>query len=225
MDELAKCYQNVRGQIAVAERQIGRAPGSVTLLAVSKTKPASSLARLYHLGQRHFGENYLQEALRKQAELSAFAIDWHFIGPLQSNKTRPIAMSFNWVHSVDRLRIAERLSAQRPATLPPLNVCIQVNISHEATKSGVALAELPALVDAIAVLPRLRLRGVMAIPAPGLSDTEVSAAYRTMAAVVQTQGKPFMDTLSMGMSADLEVAVACGATIVRVGTALFGARG
>jgi pyridoxal phosphate enzyme (YggS family) len=195
---------------------------SVQLLAVSKTKPAQALREAYAAGLRDFGENYLQEALGKQLELADLPLIWHFIGPIQSNKTRAIAEHFDWVHSVDRLKIAQRLSEQRPADLPPLNICIQVNVSGEASKSGCTPADLPALANAISALPRLKLRGLMAIPEP----TEDRAAQDAAFAAVQSC-KPAhlpLDTLSMGMSHDLESAIAQGATWVRIGTALFGAR-
>jgi pyridoxal phosphate enzyme (YggS family) len=177
-------------------------------------------------GQREFGENYLQEALEKQAELRDLPLEWHFIGPIQSNKTRAIAENFSWVHSVDRLKIAERLSAQRPAGLPPLQVCIEVNVSGEASKGGVAPAELPALAAAVAALPGLRLRGLMAIPAPASDVAAQRAAFRQVRELydaLRARGLA-LDTLSMGMSGDLGAAILEGATIVRIGTALFGER-
>lgn len=197
------------------------------LLAVSKTKPAAALREAYAAGLRDFGENYLQEALGKQQELADLPLSWHFIGPIQSNKTRAIAEHFAWVHSVDRLKIAQRLSEQRPAELPPLNICIQVNVSGEASKSGCTPADLPDLARAISALPRLQLRGLMAIPEP----TEDRAAQEAAFAAVQALNNQLrdnlnlpLDTLSMGMSHDLEAAIAQGATWVRIGTALFGAR-
>jgi pyridoxal phosphate enzyme (YggS family) len=170
-----------------------------------------------------FGENYLQEALGKQAELTDLPLSWHFIGPIQSNKTRAIAENFAWVHSVDRLKIAQRLSEQRPADLPPLNICIQVNVSGEASKSGCTPADLPALAAAISALPRLKLRGLMAIPEPTEDRAEQDAAFATVRDL-QASLNLGLDTLSMGMSHDLESAIAQGATWVRIGTALFGAR-
>ena len=194
---------------------------------MSKTKPAAALREAHAAGLRDFGENYLQEALGKQQELADLPLSWHFIGPIQSNKTRAIAEHFDWVHSVDRLKIAQRLSEQRPAELPPLNICIQVNVSGEASKSGCAPADLPALASAIGALPRLQLRGLMAIPEP----TEDRAAQDAAFAAVQRLNNDLrdslklpLDTLSMGMSHDLEAAIAQGATWVRIGTALFGAR-
>jgi pyridoxal phosphate enzyme (YggS family) len=195
----------------------------VGLLAVSKTKPASDLREAFSAGLRDFGENYLQEALGKQTELSDLPLIWHFIGPIQSNKTRAIAENFAWVHSVDRLKIAQRLSEQRPADLPPLNVCIQVNVSGEASKSGCAPEDLPALAQAIIALPNLRLRGLMAIPEPTDDSDEQNAAFAAVRTLQDQLNLP-LDTLSMGMSHDLEAAITQGATWVRIGTALFGAR-
>jgi hypothetical protein len=198
----------------------------VRLLAVSKTFGAAAVRELAACGQREFGENYLQEALEKQAALRDLPLVWHFIGPIQSNKTRAIAEAFSWVHSVDRLKIAERLSAQRPPGLPPLQVCIEVNVSGETSKGGGTAAELPALADAMAALPNLQLRGLMAIPAPTPEIAAQRAAFRRVREAfdaLRARGHR-LDTLSMGMSADLEAAILEGATIVRVGTALFGER-
>jgi len=219
-------------RISAAARGAGRPAGSVTLVAVSKTFPAEAVLALARRGQRDFGENYLQEALPKieavRAAEPGLSLAWHFIGPIQSNKTRPIAEHFDWVQSVERLKIAQRLSDQRPAHLPPLNVLLQVNVSGEATKSGVAPAEVPALARAVAALPRLRLRGLMAIPEPS-DDPALRplplAAMKRLFDEQRAAGFADWDTLSMGMSADLEAAVAQGATMVRVGTALFGERG
>jgi hypothetical protein len=201
---------------------------SVTLLAVSKTFGADAVRRAFDAGQRAFGENYVQEALDKIAALADLRpqIEWHLIGPLQSNKTRPVAEAFDWVHSVDRLKIAQRLSEQRPAGLPPLQLCLQVNISGEASKSGLAPDEVPALAQAVAALPRVRLRGLMAIPEPAgdfAAQRAPHRALRELLAALNDRGLA-LDTLSMGMSADLEAAIAEGATIVRVGTAIFGGR-
>ena len=202
----------------------GREKGSVQLLAVSKTKPAMDIAIAYQAGQRRFGESYLQEALKKQQELAAFDISWHFIGPIQSNKTRPIAAHFSWVHSVDRLKIAKRLSEQRPAHLPALNICLQVNISAENTKSGVTLAELPQLIKQVSGLPNIKLRGVMAIP-ESVSDYESQRQpYRSLYQAVKQLDMAELDTFSFGMTGDLKAAIVEGSTIVRIGTALFGAR-
>ncbi|MFO1417758.1 MAG: YggS family pyridoxal phosphate-dependent enzyme [Methylotetracoccus sp.] len=217
----------VLARIRAAEIRAGREPGSVTLIAVSKTFPATAVAEAHRAGLRHFGESYAQEALSKRAEFDAPDIVWHFIGPIQSNKTRPIAAHFDWVHGIDRLRIASRLSEQRPVEMPPLNACIQVNISGEASKSGVSLADLPTLAAEIVGLARLRLRGLMAIPAPGLDDDEQRRAFRKVRDALlslRESGLDGLDTLSMGMSDDLEAAVGEGATMVRIGTAIFGSR-
>lgn len=224
MDTVAERFQHIRSQIRHAISIAGRPRDSVQLLAVSKTKPASDIAILYRLGQRHFAENYLQEALIKQQQLAAFNITWHFIGPIQSNKTRLIATHFAWVHSVDRLKIAQRLSEQRPAHLPALNICLQVNISEESSKSGVSLDALPELVDAVSHLPHLRLRGVMAIPEPESNYAKQRQPYRRLYQAVQQLNRPELDSYSFGMSGDLKAAIMEGATMVRIGTALFGER-
>lgn len=214
-------------RIAGAARAAGRDPGEVELLAVSKTWPAESVREAFAAGQRAFGENYVQEGVAKVEALAGMGLEWHFIGPLQSNKTRLVANHFAWVHSVDRLKIAERLAEQRDVHLPPLNVCIQVNVSGEASKSGVAPADLPTLAMAVAALPRLRLRGLMAIPEP-TSDVALQrarfASLRRLRDRLNAAGLA-LDTLSMGMSDDLEAAIAEGSTMVRVGTAIFGTRG
>lgn len=202
----------------------GRNRSEVTLLAVSKTKPAVAIRAAYDAGQRHFGENYLQEALAKMNELQDLAIAWHFIGPIQSNKTQAIASHFAWVHSVDRLKIAHRLSEQRPAAMPPLNICLQVNIDVEASKAGVMPEDAEAMAAEIAELPRLALRGLMAIPDPAKDARAAFGRLRLLAERIQEQVNVKLDTLSMGMSADLEDAIVEGATIVRVGTAIFGQR-
>jgi pyridoxal phosphate enzyme (YggS family) len=214
----------VRQQIREYCRIAKRPEDSVLLLAVSKTKPAEDIAEAYLAGQRHFGESYCQEAVKKQAELGAYDITWHFIGPIQSNKTKLLAAHFDWVHSVDSFKNAKRLNDQRPANLPPLNVCLQVNISGEASKSGVELEELPALCEQIAGMPRLRLRGVMAIPAPESDFERQRMPYRTLSEAVKRLERADLDTFSFGMSDDLKAAILEGATIVRIGTALFGAR-
>jgi hypothetical protein len=231
MTTISTNLQAVKRRIIGACSAAGRDPASVVLLAVSKTFPAAALRAAHAVGQRQFGENYVQEALAKQVELADLDLEWHFIGPLQSNKTKPVAEHFAWVHSVERLKIAERLSAQRPAHLPPLNVCVQVNVSGEASKSGCAPAEAPALCRAMTALPNLRLRGLMAIPEPGNgSDAENSALARRQFSVLRAlrdrlnTGGLALDTLSMGMSHDLEDAIMEGATLVRVGTAIFGER-
>ncbi|WP_420993518.1 YggS family pyridoxal phosphate-dependent enzyme [Cupriavidus sp. 30B13] len=228
MSVIAANLQAVHRRIAAAAQQAGRVAADVTLLAVSKTFPADAVRAAFDAGQRAFGENYVQEGADKIAQLADLraAISWHFIGPLQSNKTRIVAERFDWVHAVDRLRIAERLSAQRPAELPPLQVCLQVNISGEASKSGVAPEEVPALARAVAALPGLRLRGLMAIPEPAAdvaAQRRPFAAMRALLAALRAQGLD-VDTLSMGMSADMEAAIAEGATLVRIGTAIFGGR-
>ncbi len=222
-EQLAK----VTARIRQAAQTAGREYETVRLIAVSKTQPAEAIAQAYAGGQRDFGENYVQEALEKQAELGALPdIQWHFIGPIQSNKTRPIAENFAWIHSIDREKVAQRLNDQRPANLPPLQVCLQVNLDDEDTKSGVSLAGLPSLAQAVSQLPRLQLRGLMAIPAATPSAEHQRQAFlklRLALEDLQAQGLP-VDTLSMGMSGDLEAAVAEGATMVRVGTDIFGAR-
>lgn len=226
MTSIAENFNNVRHLIDSAAKSAGRSPDDVTLLAVSKTRQPDELRALYALGQRAFGENYLQEACDKIAALSDLAIEWHFIGPIQSNKTRPIAEQFDWVHSVDRLKIAERLSAQRPADLPPLNICVQINISHEESKSGCLPEAAEALLNQISQLPNLCLRGLMAIPAAAEDADEQHRPLAAMRALFTTlqQQHPTLDTLSMGMSDDMDIAIAEGATIVRIGTALFGPR-
>ena len=216
----------VLARLREAERRFQRPRGSVMLLAVSKTQPAAALAALAAAGQRHFGESYLQEALEKMKSLNDPSLDWHFIGPIQSNKTRGIAERFNWVHSVDRLKVAERLSEQRPAELPPLNLCLQVKVSEQSGKRGLHPEELSGIAHRVAGLPRLRLRGLMAIPA---LYTEFAEQRRPFAHLRELQeglaGQGLtLDTLSMGMSGDLEAAIAEGATLVRIGTALFGPR-
>jgi pyridoxal phosphate enzyme (YggS family) len=220
--------QEVSARIARACDAAGRPVSSVTLLAVSKTQRPEAVREALDGGQRRFGENYVQEALDKIAALAdrRAELEWHLIGPLQSNKTRVVAEAFDWVHTIDRLKLAERLSAQRPEGLPPLQVCLQVNISGEASKSGVAPADLPALAHAVAALPRLQLRGLMAIPEPAgdlAAQRRPHRALRERLEALRAEGLA-LDTLSMGMSADVEAAVLEGTTIVRVGTAIFGAR-
>jgi len=228
MASIAENILQVRARILSACQAFHRVTAGPTLIAVSKTCPSDAVREAVHAGQRDFGENYVQEALAKMAALADLRtrVVWHLIGPLQSNKTRDVAANFDWVHSIDRLRIAERLSAQRPAGDPPLQVCLQVNISGEDSKSGLAPADVPALARAVAALPRLRLRGLMAIPEPA-SDVEAQRrphrALRDLLEALRRDGLE-LDTLSMGMTADLEAAVAEGATLVRIGTALFGAR-
>ena len=219
MATIAENLQAVRARIGRAARAAGRDANTVTLLAVSKTHSVARIDEARKAGQVAFGENYVQEALEKMAALPA--LEWHLIGPLQSNKTRLAAEHFQWVQTVEREKIARRLAEQRPAELAPLNVLIQVNASGEATKSGVAITEVAPLAKAITALPRLRLRGLMAIPEPGAP----ASRYREVRQAYESMRREFdVDTLSMGMSDDLELAIAEGATLVRVGTAIFGAR-
>jgi len=226
MTTISANLQAVLARIGSAAQKYGRNPDDISLLAVSKTWPASDVREAVAAGQRAFGENYVQEGVEKSLELAALGLVWHFIGPLQSNKTRRVAETFDWVHSVDRLKIAERLSEQRPESLPPLQICLQINVSGEETKSGVSLSELPQLARQVLQLPRLKLRGLMAIPAPNDDPTVQRQAFRCVReAYEQLQGQGVvLDTLSMGMTHDLEAAIAEGATLVRVGTAIFGER-
>ena len=223
MSTIAENIAKVGVRIREAAQASQRDCATVGLLAVSKTKPAEAIRQAFAAGTRDFGENYLQEALEKQAELSDLPLTWHFIGPIQSNKTKPIAEHFAWVHSVDRLKIAQRLSDQRPLHLPPLNICLQVNVSGEASKSGCNPEELPALAQAVTQLPNLRLRGLMTIPEPTDDPSEQRPAFARLRELQEGLNLD-LDTLSMGMSHDLEAAIAEGATWVRIGTALFGAR-
>lgn len=223
MSTIAKNIAKVATRIREAAQAAGRDPETVGLLAVSKTQPVEAIREAHNAGLSDFGENYLQEALEKQTGLADLTLTWHFIGPIQSNKTRAIAEHFDWVHSVDRLKIAQRLSDQRPAALPPLNICLQVNVSGEASKSGCAPQEVAQLARAIMALPNLCLRGLMAIPEPTDDITEQHAAFARVRQL-QHELDAKLDTLSMGMSQDLEAAIAEGATWVRIGTALFGAR-
>ncbi|WP_305857040.1 YggS family pyridoxal phosphate-dependent enzyme [Balneatrix alpica] len=226
---IAENIAKVRQQIQTAATNCGRNPAEVQLLAVSKTKPLEAIRQAYAAGQRHFGENYVQEGVDKiQASQDLADCHWHFIGPLQSNKTRVVAEHFDWVHSIERIKIAERLSAQRPAHLPPLQVCLQVNISGESSKAGVSLAALPELANAVLNLPGLQLRGLMCIPAPCQDSQLQRQPFLQLAHALQQlqQAHPAagLDTLSMGMSEDLDAAISAGATWVRIGTAIFGAR-
>jgi pyridoxal phosphate enzyme (YggS family) len=226
MDSIAANLQAVRARIARAAQAAHRAPGNILLLAVSKTIPAERIEEAHAAGQRAFGENHAQEAVEKITVLAELPLEWHFIGPIQSNKTRLIAQHFGWVHGVERERIAERLNAVRPEGMAPLNVCIQVNVSGEASKSGVAPGDEVKLAAAIARLPRLRLRGLMAIPEPTADVTlqrRRFALLRELNDRLRARGHA-LDTLSMGMSDDFEAAILEGATIVRIGTAIFGAR-
>ncbi|MFO7483105.1 YggS family pyridoxal phosphate-dependent enzyme [Oceanibaculum nanhaiense] len=225
--QIEERLQAVRARIAAAARACGRNPAGIRLLAVSKTFPAADLRAAQAAGQDCFGESYLNEALPKIAALTDPPPEWHYIGPLQANKTRQIAERFAWVHSLDRLKLGQRLDDQRPKDLPPLNVCLQINISGEASKAGLQPGELGAVAQAVAALPRLRLRGLMAIPAPSADMAEQRVAFRQLRMLLdELNAKGLnMDTLSMGMSDDLEAAIAEGATIVRIGSAIFGARG
>ncbi|HEX6733395.1 MAG TPA: YggS family pyridoxal phosphate-dependent enzyme [Azonexus sp.] len=226
MSAIVGNLQAVLARIADACGVAGRSPESVRLLAVSKTWPADCVRAAAAAGQRAFGENYVQEGVAKVAATTGLDLEWHFIGPLQSNKTRAVAEHFAWVHSIERLKIAERLAAQRPAGLPPLQVCVQVNVSGEASKSGCRPDEAAALCRAVAALPNLQLRGLMAIPEPADDEAARRAPFRQLRELydqLRAAGLP-LDTLSMGMSHDLEAAVAEGATIVRIGTAIFGER-
>jgi len=228
MPSIAHNLAAVLARIADAARAAERSPDSIHLLAVSKTFPADDVRTAFVAGQRAFGENYVQESLAKIDALADLReqIEWHFIGPLQSNKTRPVAEHFDWVHSVDRLKIAQRLSEQRPDALLPLNICLQVNVSGEASKSGVAPEQAAALASEIVALPKLRLRGLMSIPEPATDLAAQRAPHRILQQLydsLRAQGIP-LDTLSMGMSSDLEAAVLEGATMVRIGTAIFGKR-
>jgi PLP dependent protein len=223
LDEVALRLNKVWNELRACEEQFGRARASVALIAVSKRQSVPAVRAAYAAGQRAFGENYLQEALTKQAALSDCAIEWHYIGAIQGNKTAEIAQHFAWVHSVDRLRIAERLSTQRPLNLGLLNICIQVNISDEQSKSGVRPADLPALAEAVSALPQLCLRGLMTLPAPSHDLATQRAAFAELRALAQALN-PKLDTLSMGTSEDFVAAIAEGSTMVRLGTAIFGPR-
>jgi pyridoxal phosphate enzyme (YggS family) len=220
----------VHERISAAAHAAGRDPATITLLAVSKTFDADDVLAATRVGLRRFGENYVQEGVEKIARVRevvpGLGLDWHFIGPIQANKTRPLAEAFDWVQSIDRPKIAQRLADQRPRNLPPLNLLLQVNISGEVTKSGVSPADLPSLADAVAALPRLRLRGLMAIPAPAADQAEQRRPFARLRQLFESLARNghAVDTLSMGMSDDLEAAVLEGATLVRIGTAIFGAR-
>ena len=226
MTAILSNLQAVHTAIDQAALMAGRDTTEISLLAVSKKVPAGVIREAYNAGQKAFGENFVQEAVNKIHELHDLPLEWHFIGPIQSNKTRPIAENFSWVHSVDRLKIAQRLAEQRPENLPPLNICLQINVSDESTKGGVAPEEAMALAKTIALLPRLQLRGLMAIPSPA-DELAVQrmpfAQMRELMTSLNTAGLN-LDTLSMGMSHDMTAAILEGATIVRVGTAIFGAR-
>ncbi|MGM3192694.1 YggS family pyridoxal phosphate-dependent enzyme [Dickeya dadantii subsp. dieffenbachiae] len=222
--------QDVRQRISAAAERCGRAPEEITLLAVSKTKPVSAIEEAIAAGQRAFGENYVQEGVDKVRHFQAVQpdtqLEWHFIGPLQSNKSRLVAEHFDWCHTIDRLRIAQRLSEQRPAHLPPLNVLLQVNISQEQSKSGILARDLSGLAASVAHLPNLRLRGLMAIPAPETDHARQLAVFRQMTELFLQLKADYgtLDTLSMGMTDDMAAAIEAGSTLVRIGTAIFGAR-
>ena len=226
MENIRTRLEQVRQQIREAEIRFGRPANSVKLLAVSKTWPVESLLAAAAAGQRAFGENYLQEALTKINAIDNSELEWHYIGAIQSNKTRDLAANFQWVHSVDRAKIARRLSEQRPPDLPPLNICLQVNISNEATKSGITTDEALAVAQEIATLPNIKLRGLMAIPEAITDFGEQRAIFRQVRELQEMliANGLTLDTLSMGMSNDMEAAIAEGATIVRVGSAIFGQR-
>jgi hypothetical protein len=221
MGSIADNLQAVKSRIALAERAAERARGAVALLAVSKTHAPALIQQAYAAGQRAFGENYVQEALDKMARLGGLPLEWHLVGPLQSNKTRAVAERFDWVHTVDREKVARRLAEQRPAGMAPLNVLVQVNASGEASKNGVAPVDAAALAAAVRAMKNLRLRGLMAIPEPGAPQ----ARFREIGDLFQRlRGEFGLDTLSLGMSDDMEVAIAAGSTLVRIGTAIFGER-
>jgi hypothetical protein len=226
MNTIAANLQGVNSRIERSARSVGRNPREIVLVAVSKTFGPDAVRAAYSVGQRDFGESYVQEALAKIAALADLGLTWHFIGPVQSNKTRPIAESFAWVHAVDRLKVAERLAAQRPAVMPALQICIEVNVSGEATKAGVSPDELRPLALAVSRLPRLELRGLMAIPAPTADSALQREHFESLRALRDALNRDgfALDTLSMGMSDDFEAAIAAGSTMVRVGTAIFGPR-
>jgi pyridoxal phosphate enzyme (YggS family) len=226
MTSISERLQAVKSRLRQAETEAGRPLESVALTAVSKTQPADAIREAHAAGQRAFGENYLQESLEKMAALADLPLEWHFIGPIQSNKTRPIAENFAWVHGVDRLKIAQRLSDARPAGSPPLNICIEVNVSGEASKGGVEPNNVQPLAEAVAQLPGLKLRGLMTIPAPTNDIALQRQQFRMLRELLESlqQRGLTLDTLSMGMSEDFPAAIAEGATIVRIGTAIFGPR-
>ncbi|PHM63370.1 YggS family pyridoxal phosphate-dependent enzyme [Xenorhabdus ishibashii] len=227
MNNIEQNLHDVRNRMTLAAQKCGRSPEEITLLAVSKTKPVSAIAEAIANGQREFGENYVQEGVEKiQHFNSRDDLVWHFIGPLQSNKSRLVAENFDWCHTIDRLKIAQRLSEQRPGNMPPLNILIQINISGEESKSGILLEELTELTTTINELPNLVLRGLMAIPAPESNVERQIAVFRQMEhAFIELKAQyPQVDTLSMGMTDDMDAAITCGSTLVRIGTAIFGAR-
>jgi pyridoxal phosphate enzyme (YggS family) len=226
MSSIAQSLEKIRNRVTVLERRYGRAPGEVRVLAVSKTKPPDAVLAAAEVGQREFGENHVQDALTKLDALAHLDLVWHFIGPIQSNKTRVVASRFDWVHSIDRAKIARRLNQQRPENLPPLNVCIQVNVSGESSKSGVQADQVEALAQVVSELPRLALRGLMTLPQPCDDLEEQRRPFAALRVILEAQNARGLelDTLSMGMTNDMEAAIAEGATIIRIGTAIFGAR-
>jgi len=217
-------YRKLANRLTETARSHGRSAEEIHLLAVSKRQSIDAIKRIAAYGQRRFGENYLQEAKSKIAALAPFKLEWHFIGKLQSNKTREIATLFDWVHSVDRIKIAQRLNDQRPETATPLNICVEVNIDSELSKGGVTIDEVPSFIDGLAAFPRLRIRGLMAMPAPETCFEQQRKSFRRLREIFSKIDRPAFDTLSMGTSNDFEAAVSEGATIVRIGTALFGPR-
>lgn len=224
--KIVENIQRIRQVIETCCAQYHRDSASVGLLAVSKTRPAEDIRAAFQAGQRSFGENYLQEALEKIQQLDELDIEWHFIGSIQSNKTREIAQHFSWVHSVDRLKIAQRLSSQRPESMPPLNICLQLNVSNESSKAGMSLETLEQIIDEVMELPALNIRGLMAIPAATDSFEQQRSSFAVMHNTLSKlqQSYPQLDTLSMGMSNDIEAAIAEGSTLLRIGSAIFGAR-
>lgn len=227
MSTITDNIRHLRDQIHSAALTYQRSANSIKILAVSKTHPAQAIIQAHAAGLTDIGENYLQEALEKQAQLTHLALTWHFLGSIQSNKTKPIAENFSWVHTVERMKIAQRLSAQRPAHLPPLNICLQVNISQEASKSGCSIDDLPELASQVQKLDNIKLRGLMVIPQPSTDVKQQRADFRYAKTLLQDLNQQLdleMDTLSMGMSGDMDAAIAEGTTCVRIGTAIFGQR-
>ena len=226
MSSIAQSLEEIRNRVTVLERRYERSPGAVRLLAVSKTKPPEAVRAAAEIGQREFGENHVQDALTKLDALADMDLVWHFIGPIQSNKTRVVAARFHWVHSIDRAKIARRLNEQRPDGLPPLEVCIQVNLSGETSKSGVEPQQVEELARVVSELPRLRLRGLMTLPRPCDELDDQRRPFAALRGILETlnAGGLALDTLSMGMTNDMEAAIAEGATIIRIGTAIFGPR-
>lgn len=226
MSSIAQSLEKIRNRVTVLERRYERSPGAVRVLAVSKTKPPEAVRAAAEIGQREFGENHVQDALTKLDALADMDLVWHFIGPIQSNKTRLVAARFHWVHSIDRAKIARRLNEQRPDGLPPLEVCIQVNLSGETSKSGVEPQQVEELAQVVSELPRLRLRGLMTLPQPCDELEDQRRPFAALRGILETlnAGGLALDTLSMGMTNDMEAAIAEGATIIRIGTAIFGPR-